>query len=349
MGLEENNRVATVADVDNFKVGVADADADVDGLGEPFFGHNSAVFAASAFMLLVTTFLLVVVPFTFFQLLALSFSLPLYICVLVSILTRIKQIGGYAKLGKHRQTLFWAYVLPTAFLALALVIGICQPFFWSNADVETVVLGGVSDSGIAFSVYAPEQDTYSVEYREEASGNAFTASSSEMIDQVVRLNGLSADTAHEYRIKYSDGTEGQRGTLRTLPGTAGSKLKFVSTSCTMKHDTIFGSALQGYTRMAAKDPDLNFLLFLGDFVYVDTPWGMGYQGIGYGTDLELYASDYRSTISDSHASGFLSNYPTFSMLDDHEVTNDYNEGNATETYQAAASMWGRYVGNVNPP
>ena len=331
MGLEDNQRVATVADVDDFKSGHSGEEL------EPFFGRHPVVFAASAFMLLLTTFLLVVVPFTFFQLIALSFSLPLYLCVLASIFFRLKQIGGYGKMVGPRRTLLWAYLLPTAFLALALVIGICQPFFWSNADVETVVLGGVSASGIAFSVYAPGQDTYSVEYKEKGSA-VFLTSPTEMIDQVVRLTGLTADTAHEYRIIYADGTEGPNGTFRTLRSAVGSKIKFVSTSCTMKHDTILGSALQGYTRMAEKDPDLDFLLFLGDFVYVDTPWGMGYQGIGYGTDLELYASDYRSTISDDHASKFLSNYPTFFMLDDHEVTNDYNQGNATETYEAAASM-----------
>lgn len=83
-------------------------------------------------------------------------------------------------------------------------------------------------------------------------------------------------------------------------------------------------------------------------MYSNQIQGFGLLPVGYGTNVALYEQDYRSTIRDEHVKSFLSSHPTYIMLDDHEVVNDYDGRNDTDLYVTATGVWKRYLGQTNP-
>ncbi|OWP05354.1 alkaline phosphatase family protein [Marssonina coronariae] len=84
-----------------------------------------------------------------------------------------------------------------------------------------------------------------------------------------------------------------------------------------------------------------FMLFLGDFIYIDVPKR-------FGTSVEDYRREYRQVYGSPDWPSVSQNLSWIHVLDDHEIANDW-DGNTTGVYQAAADPWHHYQTSVNPP
>lgn len=87
----------------------------------------------------------------------------------------------------------------------------------------------------------------------------------------------------------------------------------------------------------------SFMLFLGDFIYVDVPLRLS-------SSLRHYRSEYRRVYaSPSWSLPGLNTIPWLHTLDDHEIANDWSGGNDTDPFPAASDPFIQYHVSVNPP
>ncbi|TVY45399.1 Alkaline phosphatase [Lachnellula subtilissima] len=84
-----------------------------------------------------------------------------------------------------------------------------------------------------------------------------------------------------------------------------------------------------------------FMLFLGDFIYVDVPKR-------FGVSVEDYRREYRQVYASPDWPAVGQNLSWIHVLDDHEIANDW-DANTTGVYEAAADPWHHYQTAVNPP
>ena len=337
------------------------------------FLPSHPVLSALVIAFLLTVPLFTVTVFTFvYQILFFSIAFLIYLVVMVALLLRVRARPLHSK---QQRWLLWLYVLLCSVLMLTGMFFVLRPALVHYLRVETAVLGGLSSRSINFSVFADDVESYFVLARPLSSGggggggggsrssgheldlSSWTVTSAASdINQPVQLGGLEPDVKYEYQVVYRSALHAERagptGRFRTLPDPDSSapmrKVTFASTSCSMKNRIAGGVELEAYSRISASAPDLDFMLFLGDFVYVDVPWGIGYSGIGYGANRELYDVEYRGTFDDKHVNAFFKNTPTYWMFDDHEILNDW-AGGQDARYNASVSSWERYLGAVNPP
>lgn len=88
---------------------------------------------------------------------------------------------------------------------------------------------------------------------------------------------------------------------------------------------------------------ISFMLFLGDFIYVDVPLRLS-------SSLQHYRSEYRRVYaSPSWSLPGLDSLPWIHTLDDHEIANDWSGGNDTDPFPAASDPFIHYHVSVNPP
>jgi alkaline phosphatase D len=84
-----------------------------------------------------------------------------------------------------------------------------------------------------------------------------------------------------------------------------------------------------------------FMLFLGDFIYIDVPKR-------FGATVEDYRREYRQVYASPDWPAVGQNLSWIHVLDDHEIENDWDK-NTTGVYKAAADPWHHYQTAVNPP
>ncbi|KAL8947341.1 MAG: hypothetical protein Q9222_006371 [Ikaeria aurantiellina] len=101
--------------------------------------------------------------------------------------------------------------------------------------------------------------------------------------------------------------------------------------------------MPGFKHLAQWIPDLkaSFMLFLGDFIYIDVPRRLG-------SDPETYRREYRQVYNSPDWPSVSQDLPWIHVMDDHEVANDW-DGNTTDPYPAAADPWHLYHTSINPP
>ncbi|KAF2403076.1 alkaline phosphatase family protein [Trichodelitschia bisporula] len=101
--------------------------------------------------------------------------------------------------------------------------------------------------------------------------------------------------------------------------------------------------IPGFRYLADWIPKLkaHFMIFLGDFIYIDVPHR-------FGKDAETYRSEYRRVYASPEWPSVSDSLPWIHVLDDHEIANDW-DGNTTGLYQAASDPWENYHVSVNPP
>ncbi len=84
-----------------------------------------------------------------------------------------------------------------------------------------------------------------------------------------------------------------------------------------------------------------FMLFLGDFIYIDVPKR-------FGTTAEDYRREYRQVYSSPEWPLVGQNLSWIHVIDDHEIANDWDK-NTTGVYEAAVDPYHHYQTAVNPP
>lgn len=101
--------------------------------------------------------------------------------------------------------------------------------------------------------------------------------------------------------------------------------------------------IPGFKHLAEWIPKLkaHFMVFLGDFIYIDVPRRAG-------TDVETYRGEYRRVYASPDWPSVSEALPWIHVLDDHEIANDWDH-NTTGIYEAAADPWELYHVSANPP
>ena len=166
----------------------------------------------------------------------------------------------------------------------------------------------------------------------------------------VVLSDLQSDT--QYRYSVSNNLEGSFTTMPSAGSPQADRLSFVTSSC-IKANWPYNPrrhplAFPGFSHLA-KVLDIlrspaSFMLFLGDFIYVDVPARLG-------SSVEHYRSEYRRVYASPSwsLSPALKALPWIHTLDDHEIENDWSSGNATAPFLAASDPFELYHASVNPP
>lgn len=125
------------------------------------------------------------------------------------------------------------------------------------------------------------------------------------------------------------------------------RFSFISTSCVLPrfpyNPLDHALAIPGLRHLAMKLPELEaqFMLFLGDFIYVDVPRR-------FGTSTDEYRLQYRQVYASPDWAPVGQNLSWIHVLDDHEISNDWSSNN-TGVYEAAVDPWHLYQASVNPP
>ena len=141
-------------------------------------------------------------------------------------------------------------------------------------------------------------------------------------------------------------------TTASLPNSeAANSLMFLTSSCIKANfpyrATVHSLAIHGFQHLSKVVRSLpspaSFMLFLGDFIYVDVP-------IRLSSSLAHYRSEYRRVYaSPSWSLPGLDTLPWIHTLDDHEIANDWSGGNDTDPFPAASDPFIHYHVSVNPP
>jgi alkaline phosphatase D len=124
------------------------------------------------------------------------------------------------------------------------------------------------------------------------------------------------------------------------------KFTFLATSCIIPRFPYSPSdhalAIPGLRYLAELLPSLGaqFMLFMGDFIYIDVPYR-------FGETKEDYRQKYRHVYASPDWKPVSQNLSWVHVLDDHEISNDWS-ANTTGVYEAALDPWNSYHAEANP-
>jgi alkaline phosphatase D len=163
------------------------------------------------------------------------------------------------------------------------------------------------------------------------------------------FTGLTPETTYIYSLSND-----LSGTFTTSPAPyspAANSLTFLTSSCIKANFPYrpfsHSLAIHGFdslsTVLRSLPSPASFMLFLGDFIYVDVP-------IRLSSSYKHYRAEYRRVYaSPSWSLPGLSSLPWYHTLDDHEIANDWSGGNDTAPFPAASDPFIHYHVSVNPP
>lgn len=175
---------------------------------------------------------------------------------------------------------------------------------------------------------------------------------------VLTIGSLRPDTRYEFASSnnhtgsfISAPKSGRVSSRDTFRG----KFSFLHTSCLKAHFPYspldHPLTVSGFSKLGEVLENLRpaFMLFLGDFIYVDVP-------IRQGSDVNTYRREYRQVYASPQwplASSVGSKRESYSLpwlhvYDDHEIANDWSY-NTTGVYPAAFDPFNHYHVAANPP
>jgi alkaline phosphatase D len=261
----------------------------------------------------------------------------------------------------------WSWVtfgINMALIAMALDVVYRAPLFHQCHDASFGRVGYVSENSAKILVREPYAFDVKVLYRSidepsrswmhkthRASQPEFWMTNETDFTTVMNIEHLRPDSPYEYVIETSSGNTTGTFTTAPRPGRISllknSKYTFVHSSCIKPRVpyTPFQHPLEfpGMKHLARWLPELKpyFMLFLGDFIYVDVP----HQ---HGTDAETYRREYRQVYSSPSWPAVSKDLPWIHVIDDHEIHNDWN-ANMTGMAVPAYDAWTHYNAAPNPP
>lgn len=164
------------------------------------------------------------------------------------------------------------------------------------------------------------------------------------------LTGLKADTRYQYVVSNNHTghftTAPRIGQISTRPSHANS-FTFVHSSCIKlnfpynpQRHPLSAPGLK-YMAQALQGFRAQFMLFLGDFIYIDVPYRKG-------ANIEDYRREYRQVYNSPDWPAASQDLPWIHVYDDHEIQNDW-DGNTTDVFEAANEPYEHYHISVNPP
>lgn len=201
------------------------------------------------------------------------------------------------------------------------------------------ILGAVSDEGIKVWARSDVPADYELRYSlssggSEFSGGAITLGPESDFTGVVGLAGLRASTEYDYRVLL-DGGEQFAGTFTTLPPTG------VPGTLSFAYGADLRPSFQpfdAFDQVILRQPD--FMILGGDQIYADLD--------GSVSTKRGYESKYKENWSDSKFRAAQQQIPMFTMWDDHEIINNWDQGTARGRYVTAKAAFNEYQGSTNP-
>jgi hypothetical protein len=172
---------------------------------------------------------------------------------------------------------------------------------------------------------------------------------------VVAVDGLASGHHHTYALVMSRGIPQDAfpmvvGRFRT-PSTVSARLKFAFGSCHLPAvsdaDAPSVEALATINRWQSlvDDSDFEFLLLIGDQIYGD---GLDRKWPDL-TPFERYMRRYRQLWAYWPPRDVLRSHPTYMMLDDHDVADDFGTGNLSDDIVGPAlELYRRFQQALNP-
>ncbi|KFY35453.1 hypothetical protein V494_05909 [Pseudogymnoascus sp. VKM F-4513 (FW-928)] len=238
---------------------------------------------------------------------------------------------------------------------------------YPSNDLSFARIGYVSDSEAKLLVREPDRANLPI-YVSVRDVDSETGLSDSSWRSYGPITNLSNDTDYTSaisiplprtagRTKYQYVTSNNhKGFITSAPKTGytndhDGKFTFLTSSCIIprfpynpfKHPL----SIPGFKHLAKVLPSLDaqFMLFLGDFIYIDVPKRFGY-------DVESYRRNYRQVYASPDWPSVGQNLSWIHVIDDHEITNDFDlntEHQEASVYQTAIEPWNNYQGAVNPP
>ncbi|KAK5119796.1 hypothetical protein LTR85_007122 [Meristemomyces frigidus] len=270
-------------------------------------------------------------------------------------------------------SLFWTavtFAINAALLAMVLDFVYRGTFFHQAHDLSMARTGYVSDTSAKILVREPDAAKLPifVSYRHadppmstlhgvrphdtswKSGGRIDWLDDTTDFTGTFELTKLRSDTRYQWVVSSNHTgyftTAPRAGHTSTRVGTAGT-FTFLHSSClknnfpyspfahTLSNPGLrhFATALQGIKAQ--------FMLFLGDFIYIDVPKR-------HGSTVEDYRREYRQIYASPDWPPVAKELPWIHVYDDHEVENDWS-GNTTGVFPAANDPYEHYHTSVNPP
>lgn len=247
---------------------------------------------------------------------------------------------------------------------LLLVLGVVDvvyrgPMLYQSHDLSFARVGFVSDTSAKILVRESDVAQLPIyfSYRGapgsdlddawKSAGQVYWLSEETDFTTTFTLEKLRPSTKYEYAVSNN-----RTGVLTTAPPigqmpSGRGKFTFLTSSCIKPRFPYspFSHPLTipGLRHLAKRIPELHasFMLFLGDFIYIDVPHR-------FGTDAETYRREYRQVYSSPDWSAVSDFLPWLHVIDDHEIANDWDKQTA-DPYPAATDPWNIYHSSLNPP
>lgn len=248
-------------------------------------------------------------------------------------------------------------ILINIFLAiLSLDMVFRGPVLYNGTDLRFSRLGHVGDASarILFREPDPQMLPIYVHLKTSSDSDWRTVDTVFYLDATtdytypISLSNLQPDTSYDYSL--SNKLDGSFKTA-PAPGTLEARhLTFVTSSCIKANFPYnpFSHSLSipGFKHLSniltSLPSPAAFMVFLGDFIYVDVPFRLS-------SSQEHYRSEYRRVYSSPSWQLPGLNLPWIHTLDDHEIANDWASGNKTDPFPAASDPFLQYHVSVNPP
>ena len=256
----------------------------------------------------------------------------------------------------------WSFA--TLGINILLVIGVVDmvyrgPMLYQSHDLSFARLGFVSDTSAKILVREPDTTRLPIyfSYRGgpgpeqddawKAAGQAYWLSKETDYTTTLTLNKLRPSTTYQYAVSNN-----HTGFFTTAPPVGRmvpdrGKFTFLTSSCIKPrfpyNPFSHPLTIPGLKHLAKWIPELkaSFMLFLGDFIYIDVPRR-------FGTDVETYRREYRQVYSSPDWPAVSDSLPWLHVIDDHEIANDWDKQTA-DPYPAAIDPWNIYQASLNPP
>jgi alkaline phosphatase D len=244
-----------------------------------------------------------------------------------------------------------------AFLALDLVFR--GPLLYPSSGVRFSRVGYVDSSSAKILIREPDTSQYPIYVYLKAHDTGrwtkddtiFYTDEETDYTHPITFEALSPDKRYTY--EFSNNLTGTFKTApsESRPNPANDKLAFLTSSCIKANFPYspFNHALSipGFKHLSTVIQSLPspaaFILFLGDFIYVDVPLRLS-------STTSHYRAEYRRIYaSPSWQLPGISSVPWLHTLDDHEIANDWSSGNETDPFPSAADPFVHYHVSVNPP
>ncbi|KAL6878922.1 PhoD-like phosphatase domain-containing protein [Trichoderma novae-zelandiae] len=231
-------------------------------------------------------------------------------------------------------------------------------WYYPADDLSFVRLGYVSHNEANFLIREPDQAKMPVTFQIrhyngliwQSVGSVKATTNETDFTSVLTIPLLSYTEQQKYEWRTSNNHTGEL-TAAPQPGKMptqnGGKYTFLSTSCILPRFPYnpfdHPLAVPGLRILAKKLPELSaqFMLFLGDFIYVDVPER-------FGRSVEEYRMQYRQVYASPDWAPVGQNLSWLHVLDDHEIENDWS-ANTTGVYKNAVDPWHIYQAQINPP